>query len=69
MNDRGDLGNKAGAAFESYVAPQPCDRDNEAIPKANQKIDVHCAPKHPTNKAFELDRTEFYDSGAAADGC
>jgi len=69
MNDRWDLGNKAGAALESYIAPQPSDRDNETIPKANQKIDVHCAPKHPTNETFELNRTELYDSGAATDGC
>ena len=34
-NDRGDLGNKTGSAFESYVAPQPGYGDNETIPKAN----------------------------------
>ena len=29
---------------------------------------MYCAPKHPTNKALELNRTEFYDGGASADG-
>jgi hypothetical protein len=32
MNDRGDLGNKAGAALESYVAPQPGYGDYKTIP-------------------------------------
>src|SRR5262249_6244391 len=68
MNDRGDLGNKAGAAFESHVTPQPGHGGNETIPKANKKIDVHCAPKHPANKALELNRTKFYDGGASTDG-
>jgi len=35
MNDWWDLGNKAGATLESDIAPQPSDRDNETIPKAN----------------------------------
>ena len=35
MDDRGDLGNKAGAALEGYVAPQPSYGDDETIPKAN----------------------------------
>jgi hypothetical protein len=35
MNDRGDLGNKASAALESYVAPQPGYGDNKTIPEAN----------------------------------
>jgi hypothetical protein len=34
-NDRGDLGNKAGAALESHVAPQPGHGDYETIPDAN----------------------------------
>ena len=60
-NDRGDLGNEASATLESHVTPQPGHGDDETIPKANQKIDVHCAPKYPANKALELNRTEFYD--------
>ena len=35
MNDRGDLGNKAGAALESHVAPQPSYSDYKTIPQAN----------------------------------
>ena len=34
-NDRWDLGNKAGAALESHVAPQPGHGDYETIPDAN----------------------------------
>ena len=68
MNDRGDLGNKAGAALEGYVAPQPGYGDYKTIPEANQKVDVHRAPKHPANKALELNRTDFYDGGASTNG-
>jgi hypothetical protein len=34
-NDRGDLGDKAGATLESHVTPQPGHGDDETIPKAN----------------------------------
>jgi len=34
-NDRGDLGDKAGATLESHVTPQPRHGDDETIPKAN----------------------------------
>jgi hypothetical protein len=66
--NRRDLGNKPGAALECDVAPQPGDRDNEAIPQPNQKIDVHRAPKDPTNKTPELKVTELNDGGAPTDG-
>src|SRR5262249_47587539 len=65
---RRDLGNKASPALECYVAPQPGNGDNETILDANQKVDVHCAPKHPADKAFELNMAEFYDGGAPTDG-
>jgi len=48
-NGRGQLGNKAGPALEGHVAPQPSYGNDETIPDANQKVDVHCAPKYPTN--------------------
>jgi hypothetical protein len=35
------------------------------FPMPIRKIDVHCAPKHPTNKALQLKMTEFYDGGAS----
>ncbi len=47
--DWGDLGYKARPAFEGDIAPQPSYGDNETVPKANEKIDVHRAPKHPAN--------------------
>jgi hypothetical protein len=54
-------------ASKGDVTPQPVDRDNETISKANQKVDVRDAPKQPADNALEPNGSELHYSGAPSD--
>ena len=42
---------KTRAALKREIGPQPVERDDEAIAKADQEVDVHNAPKQPRDKS------------------
>ena len=42
-----------GAALEAHVVPGPVRRDQETVPKSDQKVDVSDAPKRPSDEASE----------------
>src|SRR5882724_3900343 len=50
-------------ALIGEIAPQPRDRDHEAVADADQKINVRDTPEQPADEAGELDPVEFHHRG------
>ena len=80
----GHARDQAGAALEREVVPEPAHRDDQAVAKADQEVDVRDAPQQPGEEAGELERarsarpracgrsspaSRSRDSGTAATSC
>src|SRR5215204_2702285 len=61
------LGDQSRATLEGQIAPQPRERDDEAISHANKEIDVRHAPKQPAHESRQADATELHDGGLPSD--
>src|SRR5450432_2100044 len=62
------LSNQAGIAAAGRINPQPTQGNGEAVPHADQEVDMRESPGPPGEPAAHLDPTEIDDRRASADG-
>src|SRR5262249_15569639 len=61
-------GDEPRAALERYVIPGPVQRDDQAVSKADQEVDVRDAPYDPGDEAGNLQSADLDDGAPAPDG-
>src|SRR5258707_5310266 len=61
-------GDQASAALEGEIGPQPVERHDDAVPEADQKVDVRDHPDQPGHKAAQPNPAKIDDGGFAPDG-
>src|SRR3970282_227107 len=58
----------ARRALEGPVGPRPVDQHDDAVPEADQEVDVRGEPGDPGEPAPDVDPGEHRDRGGATDG-
>src|ERR1700719_325680 len=64
----GAAGDQARTALVSKIRPRPLCKHQHAVAKANQEQNVYEEPRHPGQKARDVNLTELGHCGGAADG-